>query len=247
MDTRRPVQAGSSDIVLIAASDQTMMPPPPQPHCAFGSTCASRPDGQQSGPSICTYCANLSFPALYAQASTHTSAAHSLKRLVDAYLQQLERDRTERATKRWSHLCATKDPFHAFAPWRRAFDPRSPRVCTTVPHPHQLCPRCYDAARTQRCPWLAEWDGNRLGFPCVWEDARLRRDVDVNWKRGPVDAAGRVDPNWEKDFRRDGMCGRAEKRNQVCQRCFERMCEVRGFGRFFCEEWGVLRAGYGVR
>jgi hypothetical protein len=223
-----------------------MLPPPPRPHCAFGPACASQPNGQPNGPSICNYCKNLSFAALYQQANDHPDS-RSLKRLINASFHQLERDRTERTTKGWSHLCATKDPTHSFDAWRRDFNPQSPRACGTVRHPSQLCTRCYATAREQRCTWLSEWNGDRMDFPCVWEDPRLRRPADINWKRGPLDEQGEPDPSWEKDVRRYGRCGRAKKRNQLCQGCFNRMCEIRGFGRYFDGDWGVLRDGYGFR
>jgi hypothetical protein len=224
-------------------SRSRMMLAPPPPHCAFGTACNSRPGGQNKGHSICNWCKNLSFAALYRQAETHPEG-RSLRRLIDAYVYQLERDCTERIAKGWSYLCATKDPEYSFEGWRRDFNPRDSRVCGTVRHRGQLCARCYTKAREQNCEWLKECDGDRLGFPCVFDDPQLRRPTDVNWRRGPTDAQGRPEPDWERDLRRHGRCARAKQKNQLCQRCFNRMCEIRGFGRYFDTEWGTLRGRY---
>lgn len=220
-----------------------MLAPPPRPHCAFGTACDSQPGGQEKGPNICSWCKNLSFEALYKQADTHPDG-RALRRLIDAYIHQLERDCDERIIKGWSYLCACKDPEHSFQNWRRDFNPRDPRVCGTVRHRGQLCARCYAKAQEQGCEWLNDCDGDRLGFPCVFEDSRLRRPTDINWKMGPVDEQGYPDPDWEKDTRRHGRCERARRRNQLCQKCFNRMCEIRGFGRYFDTEWGTLHEGY---
>jgi hypothetical protein len=222
-----------------------MLAPPPRPHCAFGTACDSQAEGQDKGPSICNWCKNMSFDALYKQADTHPDG-RTLRRLIDAYMHQLERDRDERVAKGWSYLCACKDPVHSFESWRREFNPRDSRTCGTVRYQGQLCARCHTKAQDQACEWLREWDGDRLGFPCVFEDTRLRRSADTIWKRGPVDEHGNPDPNWEKDSRRHGICMRSKRRNQLCQRCFNRMCEIKGFGKYFDTDWGMLRAGYGA-
>lgn len=218
---------------------------PPNPHCAFGIGCDSRPEGQEKGPNICSWCKNMSFDALYRKSETYTDTCY-LKRLIDAYMRQLERDSDERLFKGWSYLCACKDPEYRSQPWRRDFNPRDARACGTVRHRGQLCARCYRTAHAQQCPWLASFEGDKFGFPCVFETPRLRRPIDMNWKTGPVDEWGHPDPSWEKDSRRHGQCGRAGRKNQLCQKCFNRMCEIRGFGRFFDPEWGTLREGYGV-
>jgi hypothetical protein len=221
-----------------------MLAPPPRPHCAFGTACDSQPEGQEKGPDICTWCKNMSFDALYKQADAHPEG-RSLRRTIDTYFHQLERDRDERAVKGWSYLCACKDPMHSFESWRRSFNPKDSRICGTVRHQGQLCARCYTKAREQNCEWLNEWDGDIYGFPCVFEDPRLRRPADINWRRGPVDNQGYPDPNWEKDPRRHRRCDRTRRKNQLCQTCFNRMCEIRGFGRYFDTDWGTLHAGYG--
>ncbi|CAE7026232.1 hypothetical protein PTTW11_04038 [Pyrenophora teres f. teres] len=218
-----------------------MLAPPPKPHCAFGPACDSRPEGQEHGPEICSWCKNMSFDALYKQAET-LSDTRPLKRLIHEYMRQLEREHTERVRKGWSFLCACKDPEYRSQSWRADFNPRDSRACGTVRHRGQLCARCFRKAQDQECSWLEQFDGDRLGFPCVFEDPRLRRPVDTNWKLGPLDARG----TWEKDPRRDGRCERARFKQQLCQKCFNRMCEIRGFGRYFDTEWGILRAGYGV-
>lgn len=218
---------------------------PPRPHCAFGISCDSKPEGQEKGPDICSWCKNMSFDALYEKSETQPETRH-LKRLLDAYMHQLERDSEERLSKGWSYLCACKDPEYRFQTWRRDFNPRDARVCGTVRHRGQLCARCYRKAHEQGCAWLANFEHDRLGFPCVFEDPRLRRPIDMNWKIGPSDEWGRADPSWEKDSRRHGRCERAGRKNQLCQKCFNRMCEIRGFGRYFDTEWGILREGYGV-
>jgi len=220
-----------------------MLAPPPRPHCAFGTACNSKEEGQEKGANICNWCKNLSFHALYSQAEAHPDG-RALRRLIDGYMHQLERDCDERLRKGWSYLCSCKDPEYSFQSWRRDFNPRDSRVCGTVRHRGQLCARCYTKAQEQGCVWLNECDGDRLGFPCVFEDTRLRRPSDINWKTGPVDEHGCPDPNWEKDARRHGRCGRARRRNQLCQKCFNRMCEIRGFGRYFDTEWGTLHEGY---
>lgn len=222
-----------------------MLSPPPKPHCAFGISCSSRPDGQETGPDICSWCKNMSFDALYQLSETHADT-RTLKYLIDGYMQQLERDNHERMSKGWSYLCASKDPKFRFYAWRCSFNPMNHRICGTVSHRGQLCARCYAKAQEQNCSWLAEFEGDRLGFPCVFEDPRLRRRVDSNWKVGPLDEQGRPDPGWEKDPRRHGRCDRTRHKNQLCQKCFDRMCEIRGFGRYFDTEWGGLREGLGL-
>ncbi|KAH8627347.1 hypothetical protein IG631_17115 [Alternaria alternata] len=222
-----------------------MLAPPPKPHCAFGTACGSRPGGQDQGPDICSWCRNMSFDALYKQAEAHSNT-RLLKHLIDMYMHQLERDSSERIRKGWACLCACKDPEYRFSAWRCDFNPQDSRLCGTVRHRGQLCARCYRKAQEQASPWLVEFDGDRFGFPCVFEDPRLRRPVDSNWKIGPRNQHGEPDPSWEKDPRRDGRCERTRFKNQLCQRCFNRMCEIRGFGRYFDTEWGILRGNYGV-
>jgi len=222
-----------------------MLAPPPKPHCAFGPACDSRPEGQEQGPEICSWCKNMSFEALYKQAET-LSDNRSLERLINEYMRQLEREHTERVRKGWSFLCACKDPEYRSQAWRTDFNPKDSRICGTVRHRGQLCARCFRKAQDQECSWLEQFDGDRFGFPCAFEDPRLRRPVDTNWKMGPLDSGRRPDPSWEKDPRRDGRCERARFKQQLCQKCFNRMCEIRGFGRYFDTEWGILRAGYGV-
>jgi hypothetical protein len=229
----------------LANSLLVMLAPPPRPHCAFGVACNSRPEGQEQGPDICSWCKNMSFDALYKQAESQPDTRW-LKRLIDAYMQQLERDNTERIRRSWSCLCACKDPEYRFHAWRRDFNPQDSRLCGTARHRGQLCARCFQKAQEQSCLWLAEFDGDRCGFPCAFEDPRLRRQIDSNWKIGPVDERGEPDPGWEKDSRRHERCERARFKNQLCQKCFNRMCEIRGFGRYFDTEWGILRGGYGV-
>ena len=187
----------------------------------------------------------MSFNALYKQAEAQPDS-RGLKRLIDVYMHQLERDSQERISKGWSYLCACKDPDYRFQIWRRNFNPKDARLCGTVRHRGQLCTRCFRKAQEQGCPWLSEFEGDRIGFPCVFEDPRLRRPIDINWKTGPVDDRGQPDPNWEKDSRRHGRCERARYKNTLCQKCFNRMCEIKGFGRYFDTEWGTLRQGFGL-
>ncbi|KAH8730365.1 hypothetical protein GQ44DRAFT_814270 [Phaeosphaeriaceae sp. PMI808] len=220
-----------------------MMLAPLPPHCAFGAACDSQPGGREKGPNLCTWCKNMSFEALYKQAESEPDA-RPLKRLIDDYMHQLERDSEERVAKGWSHLCACKDPAYGFQSWRRDFNPQDSRACGTVRYRGQLCVRCLTKAQQQGCQWLTQWDGDRFGFPCVFEDSRLRRPTDVNWRVGPVDEEGKPDLNWEKDPRRHGRCERSSRRFQLCQKCFNRMCELRGFGRYFDTEWGTLHEGY---
>lgn len=222
-----------------------MLAPPPRPHCAFGDACDSCPEGQERGPNICTWCKNMSFDALYQQAGTQPDG-RLLRRLINGYMHQLERENEERINRGWSYLCACKDPEYRFHPWRQSFNPRDARLCGTVRHRGQLCTRCYSKAQEQGCSWLSEFHGDRLGFPCVFEDLQLRRPVDMNWRVGPLDAQGQPDPNWETDSRRHGRCERARHKNQLCQKCFNRMCEIKGFGRYFDNEWGILRESYGL-
>lgn len=231
--------------VILRLSPEAMLPPPPRPHCAFGSACTSCPDGQERGPNICTWCKNMSFDSLYKQAETQPDT-RGLKRLVDAYMHQLERDSLERISKGWSFLCACKDPEYRFQAWRRDFNPEDNRACGTSRHRGQLCARCFHKAQEQKCPWLSGFDGDRIGFPCVFEDSRLMRTIDTNWRKGPLDTHGQFEPNWEKDPRRHGRCERTRYKNMLCQKCYNRMCEIRGFGRYFDTEWGTLRRGYGL-
>jgi hypothetical protein len=220
-----------------------MLAPPPRPHCAFGTACDSKPGGQEKGPNICTWCKNMSFDDLYRKADAHGDR-RSLRRLIDAYLHQLERDCNERIAKGWSQLCACKDPIYSFESWRRNFNPRDARPCGYVRYRGQLCARCYRIARERQCSWLQDFYGDRHGFPCVFEDPRLRGPSDNNWKRGPVNDQGYPDPDWEKDSRRHGRCTRTTRRYQLCQLCYNRMCEIRGFGRYFDTEWGTLHDQY---
>lgn len=222
-----------------------MMLAPPKPHCAFGTACNFRPEGQEKGPNICSWCKNMSFDALYRQSELEPDT-RSLKRLIDAYMHELEHDNDERIAKGWTHLCACKDPEYRFHSWRRDFNPQDSRLCGPVRYQGQLCTRCFRKAEEQDCPWLVEFDGDRLGFPCIFENPQLRRPIDLHWRVGPVDDQGRRDPNWEKDSRRHGRCERPRHRNQLCQKCFNRMCEIRGFGRYFDTEWGTLREGSGL-
>lgn len=237
-----PKLANASDSSLLFRV-QMMLAPPPRPHCAFGVACSSKPGGQEEGPNMCSWCKNMSFDALRKQADDHPDR-RNLIRLVDEYLHQLERECEERIKKGWSYPCACKDPKFSRESWRRSFNPQDSRACGTVRHRGQLCTRCYTKAREQRCDWLAEFDGDRHGFPCVFEDLRLRRPADVNWKRGPVDNQGVPDLDWEKDWRRHGRCGRRSQRYQLCQTCFNRMNEIRGFGRYFDPNWGILHDRY---
>jgi hypothetical protein len=220
-----------------------MLAPPPRPHCAFGAACNSKPGGQEQGPNICSWCKNMSFEALYKQADEQVGH-RALRRLVDDYLHQIERDCEERITKGWTYPCACKDPQFSFESWRRTFNPKDSRACGTVRYRGQLCARCYRKAQEQNCEWLKDFDGDRHGFPCVFEDPRLRRPTDVNWRRGPIDVQGTPDPAWEKDIRRHGRCRRTIRRYQLCQCCFNRMCEIRGFGRYFDTDWGTLHERY---
>jgi hypothetical protein len=222
-----------------------MLAPPPRPHCAFGTACDSRTEGQERGPNICSWCKNMSFDALYAQSEIQPDTRW-LKRLISAYMHELERESSERLRKGWAFLCACKDPAYRFQPWRRDFNPKDSRLCGTVRYRGQLCARCYRRAQEQGCSWLVEFDGDRLGFPCAFEDPRLRRPIDASWRAGPLDEQGDPDPSWEKDSRTHGRCERANRRNQLCQKCFNRICEIRGFGRYFNTEWGTLHGTYGV-
>ncbi|KZM18816.1 hypothetical protein ST47_g10128 [Ascochyta rabiei] len=222
-----------------------MLAPPPRYCCALGTACDSRPKGQERGPDICSWCKNLSFDALYKKASLQPDKSH-LYRLIDDYMRQLQHDSNERISKEWSYLCACKDPEHRLDTWRRSFNPEDARLCGTVRHRGQLCARCYHKAQEQRCAWLELFDGDRLGFPCVFEDQRLMRLADRNWRIGPLDECGDPDPHWEKDPRRHGQCGRRREKNGLCQRCFNRMCEIRGFGRYFDPVWGTLRSNFGL-
>ncbi|CAO2651343.1 Nn.00g096400.m01.CDS01 [Neocucurbitaria sp. VM-36] len=219
-----------------------MQPPANPQHCAFGTACASSSSGQEIGKDICSWCKNLSFDALEAKAETQPDAIH-LKDLIKDYKLQLIREKDQRIEKNWLFLCASKDPKYRSDEWRRNFDPQDSTGCSPVRHRGQLCPRCYINACEQGCGWLADFDGDRLGFPCVFEDQRLRRPVDMNWRVGPVDAQGRPNPYWEK---KHGECQRVGHRNKLCHRCYTRMCEIRGFGRYFDVDEGILQPGLGL-
>lgn len=223
-----------------------MRAPPPRTHCLLGAACDSCPEGQEQGPEICSWCKNMSFEELYKRSATLPDT-ESINLVIDTYKRQLELETAERIRKGWSFLCACKDPEYRSQSWRRNFNPKDSRLCGTVLHRGQLCVRCYRKAREQNCTWLEEFDGDRLGFPCAFDDTRLRRRIDASWKIGPLDRHGQPDPSWERDPRRDGRCERTRLRNQLCQKCFNRMCEIRGFGRFFDSEWGTLHRRYGAR
>ncbi|PZD28670.1 hypothetical protein A1F96_05731 [Pyrenophora tritici-repentis] len=89
-----------------------MLAPPPKPHCAFGPACDSRPEGQEHGPEICSWCRNLSIDALFKQADK-LSDNRSLKRLIHEYMRQLEREHTERVRKVLSQLATIALPHPA--------------------------------------------------------------------------------------------------------------------------------------
>jgi hypothetical protein len=222
-----------------------MLAPSPKSHCAFGTACNSRPAGREKGSDICGWCKNLSLDALYKQAESPTDERY-FTCLVDGYKDQLESESNERANKIWPYLCACKDPEFRFDEWRSGFHPQDSLPCGTVPHQGQLCRRCYLSAKKQRCEWLVHFDGDRIGFPCVFVDTSLRRSEDRNWRAGPLDAQGKSDPDWEKDFQRHGDCGRAGIKNSLYQRCFNRMCKIRGFEQYFDTEWGTLHPTCGL-
>jgi hypothetical protein len=218
---------------------------PPRPDCAFGTACPSRPGGREGGADICGWCKNMSLTALYDHAKSQPNKKH-LTEIIDKYKYELENSNEVRASKGWSYVCASKDPKFFSHVWRSAFNPQNSRPCGTVRYQGQLCARCYDSAKQQGCAWLDEFDGDRFEFPCVFEDASLKRPEDRNWRIGPIGAQGRPDPDWEKDVRRHGRCERVARKKSLCQNCFSRMCEIKGFGRYFDTEWGKLRETYGL-
>ncbi|KAL5116009.1 hypothetical protein ACEQ8H_006127 [Pleosporales sp. CAS-2024a] len=75
-----------------------MLAPPPPPHCAFGEACNAKPGGQTAGPNICSWCKNMSLEALYKQAQNQPDQG-ALRRLVDTYCLELERECAERIAK----------------------------------------------------------------------------------------------------------------------------------------------------
>src|SRR5690242_12376268 len=103
------------------------MQAPPKPHCAFGSACPAYPGGQERGPNICNRCKNLSFHRLYEQSDSHPDKRR-LNCLINAYMHELERESTERITRGWAYLCASKDPEYRYQPWRRDFNPDDSRL-----------------------------------------------------------------------------------------------------------------------
>lgn len=219
-----------------------MQPPPSRQTCAFGEACSSREGGKEQGPDLCPWCKNICLFDLYKLADDlGPPYTGPVRRLVDAHRNHLERDFIERLNKPWPLPCAIKDPSMRDMPWRRNFNPEDDKPCSHVVHRGQLCQRCYAKAQEQGCEWLVkEFDGDRYGFPCVFEDARLRRPQDLAWRRGPGE-----DADWEKDPRRGhAPCGRRPRRYQLCQKCYTRMNEMRGFGRFFDETHGILRRQY---
>jgi hypothetical protein len=215
---------------------------PPRPHCAFGEACPSHPEGKEPGPDMCGWCKNMSFDDLYRLADSLPDY-RNLRRVIDAYYERLERDCNERIAKSWLYPCACKDTKFSFSSWRRTFDPRSSRACGTVPTRGQLCARCLAKAQEQRCRWITKTHEG-TDFPCIFEDPRMRRPHDINWRRGPVDEKGRHYLDWEKDERRHVSCARSDLRYQLCQRCFNRMNEIKRFGRYFHENWGTLHEQY---
>lgn len=223
-----------------------MLPPPSRSYCAFGNSCASCPEGLPIGPDICPWCKNLSFDALYRQAEAQPNTCR-LYHLIDDYKDQLDRESLERANKGWAPLCASKDPDYRDKLWRSDFNPEDPRICGPVAHRGQLCARCYDKAQKQGCAWLSRFDGDTFGFPCVFEDIKLMTDRDLIWRKGPINSDGRYDSSWEKDPQRHGRCKRARYKNTLCEKCFTRMNELRGFGRFFDADEGTLRRDYALR
>ncbi|KAF1916696.1 hypothetical protein BDU57DRAFT_241090 [Ampelomyces quisqualis] len=213
----------------------TLMPPPPPPnYCAFGSECSSRDGGQEEGPHICSRCKNLSRHELDRKAINTTYDSAHLRLLVEEHFKQLKKEYDERVKRGWGFSCICTDPDYKNVPWRRHFDPEDSSPCGTVRNRGQLCKRCYTKAREQQCSFLIDFDGDREGFPCVWEDPRYNRPQDENWKRGLSD------PNWQKDPRKHPNCVRPNRSNQLCRRCYSRMVEISGFGVYFCENSSTL-------
>ncbi|KAH7398638.1 hypothetical protein DE146DRAFT_497512 [Phaeosphaeria sp. MPI-PUGE-AT-0046c] len=226
-------------------TEQITMQAPPSSRlvCAFGKACSSRKGGKEQGPDLCSWCKNMSLFELYRLADGLGREDHeAVRKLVDAYKKHLEDDLLERLRhKGWLMPCAIKDPYVRHMQWRDSFNPQDDKPCNNVVHRGQLCQRCYTKAREQECTWLkVEFDGDRYGFPCVFEDPRMHRPKDYFWRRGPGE-----DPDWEKDSRRGhAPCGRCEQRYKLCQNCYARINEMRGFGKFFDETHGILRMRY---
>lgn len=220
-----------------------MLPPTPRRYCALGSQCSSQDGGQEKGPDICSRCKNLSYQELRQRAINRHDDIDHLKRLVDGYFQQLEKNCLERIEKEWGFPCACKDPLYKEASWRRHFDPEDYSPCGTVRHRGQLCTRCHSKAREQQCSWLINFDGDRFGFPCVWDDPRLRRPVDQRWKTGPL-YDGKPDEYWRSNPGTKRFCKRAVRQYQLCQPCYNRMCNISGFGLFFHDTYGTLHEQY---
>jgi hypothetical protein len=227
----------SSDLV---STPPLMLPPPPRQYCAFGSSCSSPDGGREKGREICSRCKNMSYDDLHGQATNTVNDRHHLERLVEEYFLQLKKECDERIAKNWGFPCACKDPDYKQVYWRRHFDPEDWGPCGSVPNRGQLCKRCYTKAREQQCSFLIDFDGDRQGFPCIWEDPRFDRAQDRNWKQGPLDREGKQDPNWEKDPRKHPNCLRPLRSNRVCQRCYNRMCEIRRFDKYFERNSGTL-------
>lgn len=216
-----------------------MQAPPLPQRCVFGPACHSRQGGKAQGPNICDYCKNLNIYDLY-EFADHAPDYTAVRNIVDKYKNDLASHFQQCLRKGWLLPCATKDLSLKHLEWRKSFNPDDDAPCKQVVHRGQLCQRCFTKAREQQCQWLTtDFDGDLHQFPCAFEDRRLHRPKDYEWRKGPGE-----DKDWEKNPNRHSQCGRREQRFKLCQPCFNRMNEMRGFSKYFDSMSGVLADRY---
>ncbi|KAJ4369243.1 hypothetical protein N0V83_006328 [Neocucurbitaria cava] len=223
------------------------MDPPMSPQlCAFGRACGSRAQGREEGPSLCVWCKNMSFPVLDAKAETLRNPP-LLRGAIEAYEKELKQSAKERTEKKWMKLCACKDPKYRNEDWRRYFNPNDERPCSSVEHRGQLCTRCYRKARDQSFPWLKGIDGDRIEYPCIWQDPDFKGGVNEYWRQGPIEK-GLTNVYWKPDPTRVGEvpCTTVNRRKHLCSGCFNRMNVIKNFGKFFDNDSGVLQPTLGL-
>ncbi|KAF2256781.1 hypothetical protein BU26DRAFT_29149 [Trematosphaeria pertusa] len=216
--------------------------------CAFGSECDSKPGGQPEGPEICGWCKNLSPFVLSSKVAKYPKTS-TLVGLVDAYKRELEQEYRRHIQERTGLFpCVTKDIgyLRPAAEDPRDFNPQSYGPCGLVLHRGSLCQRCIQRAVQIPYPRRNElFDGDMLGFPCVFRDMRYTSDnppITPGWQFLKEKDGTPVDDWFPK-----GSCKRAGRKGRLCSNCYGRLCERSRFGQYFNKETGDLRADWSIK